>query len=91
MLRTICIEASSETPGDALAAQLRDGVCVHGIYVQRLLEREGDVVDVALAEADFVCGFAACDDDFLDAEFAGGFDDVVCALDVAGVAFVVGD
>jgi hypothetical protein len=55
----------------------------------RLVEREGRVVEIALAETDFVCGFRAGDDDLLDAEFAGGFDDVVGTSYVASVTFVV--
>jgi hypothetical protein len=83
------VEAACETAGDTLATEFGDGVCVHGIDVVSFVEREGRVVQVALAEANFVGGFGGCDDYFLDAEFAGGFDDVVGAGYVAAVAFVV--
>lgn len=49
------------------------------------------IVGITLREADAVRRFGACDDDFLDAEFASCFDDVVGAEDVAAEAFAVWD
>ena len=49
------------------------------------------VVDVTLGEADAIGCFAGGDDDFLDAEFARGFDYVVSGQDVAFEAFIIGD
>jgi hypothetical protein len=53
------------------------------------VEGKGSVVEVALAEADFVGGFTACDDNLLDAELACCFNNVIGAGYVAAVAFVV--
>jgi hypothetical protein len=83
------VEAARETAGHALAAEFGNGVCVHGVHVVGFVQREGCVVEIALAEADFVGGFGARNNDLFNAEFAGGFDDVVGASYVAGVAFVV--
>jgi hypothetical protein len=83
------LEASCEAAGYTLAAELGDGVGVHRVYVEGLGEGEGGVGERALAEADFVDGFGGGDYDFGDAELAGGFDDVVGAGYVAGVALVV--
>jgi hypothetical protein len=82
-------EAAREAPSNALAAEFGDGVGVHGVYVVGFVEGEGGVVERALAETDFVGGFRGSDYDLLDAEFAGGFDDVVSACYIATVAFVV--
>jgi hypothetical protein len=72
------VESACESTGYTLSDQLRDGVGVHGVDVLGLVEREGSVFLFALAEAYFVGGFAAGDDDFADAELAGGFDYIVC-------------
>jgi hypothetical protein len=85
----VSVEAARKAAGHALAAEFGNRVRVHGVYVVGFVEREGGVVERALAETDFVGGFGGGDDDFLDAEFAGGFDDVVGAGYVAAVAFVV--
>jgi hypothetical protein len=85
----VCVEAARETAGDALAAEFGDGIRVHGVHVVGFVEREGGVVERALAETDFVGGFRGGDYDLFDAEFAGGFDDVVGACHIAAVAFVV--
>lgn len=84
-------EPAREAAAAAFAAELARGVGVHGVAVVVLFQREGVVVGVALREADAVGSFGAGDDDFLDAEFAGGFDDVVGAEDVAAEAFAVRD
>lgn len=47
------------------------------------------IIGIALGEADTVGSFRAGNDDFLDAEFAGRFDHIVCAEDVATEAFAV--
>lgn len=49
------------------------------------------VVDIALREAYTVRSFRACDDDFLDAQLASRFDDVVRAEHIAAEAFAVRD
>jgi hypothetical protein len=85
----ISIESTSETPGDTLAAEFGYGVRVHWVYVKGFVEGEGSVVEVTLAEADFVCGFAGGNDDLLNAEFASGFDDIVGAGYVSTIAFIV--
>jgi hypothetical protein len=82
-------EAPREAAGYALAAQLGDGVGVHGVDVDGLFKREGGVGQVALPETDFVGRFARGDYYFLDAEFACGFDDVVGGSGVAAVALIV--
>ena len=83
------IEAAREAACDSLAAEFANRIRVHGIDVVGFVEREGRIIQIALAEADFVGGFGGGDDDFADAEFAGGFDDVVGACCVASVALVV--
>jgi hypothetical protein len=85
----ICVEAARETPGYPLAAKFTDGVSVHGIDVVGFVEREGGVIEVALAEADFVGCFGTGDYYLAHAEFAGGFDDVVCTCCIAAITFVV--
>jgi hypothetical protein len=85
----VSVEAARKAAGHALAAEFGNRVCVHGVYVVGFVEWKGGVVERALAETDFVGGFGGGDDDFLDAEFTGGFDDVVGAGYVAAVAFIV--
>lgn len=85
----VCVEAPGEAAGNALAHEFGDGVGVHGVDVEVLGEGEGGEGKGALAEAYFVGGFRGGDDDFADAEFAGGFDYVVGACCVAFEAFVV--
>jgi hypothetical protein len=82
-------KSAGEAAGNAFAAELGNGVRVHGVYIVGFVEGKGSVVKVALAEADFVGGFTACDDNLLDAELACCFDNVIGAGYVAAVAFVV--
>jgi hypothetical protein len=84
-------EAPREPSSGFLAADLAQGVGVHGVDVVVFFQWEGVVVSVALAEADAVGCLAGGCDDFLDAEFGGGFDYVVGGGDVGAEAFVVGD
>jgi hypothetical protein len=84
-------EAPGEAPSGLFAADLAQRVRVHGVDVVVFFQREGVVVGVALAEADAVGCLAGGCDDFLDAEFGGGFDYVVGGGDVGAEAFVVGD
>lgn len=73
----VCVEAAGKATGYALAAELRDGVGVHRIDVCVFDQGEGSVVEIALPKADLVGGLAAGDDDLLDSELTGCFDDVV--------------
>lgn len=72
-------EASREPARAPLPAQLAGRVGVHRVAVVVLLEGKLVVVCVALRETDAVRGFAARNDDLLDAQLAGRFDDVVGA------------
>jgi hypothetical protein len=49
------------------------------------------IVVFTLGEADTTCRLRRCDNDFLYAQFAGCFDDVVSAHDIRTEVFVVGD
>lgn len=49
------------------------------------------IVCISLRETDAVDGFGGRDDDFLDAEFGGGFDYVVGGADVCLETLGVGD
>jgi hypothetical protein len=84
------VETAGEASSYALAGELGDSVGVHGVDVGVFVERERRVVKVALAEADFIGGFAGRDYDLADAEFAGGFDDIVGGCHVASPQLVVG-
>ena len=85
-------EAPRECACDALAAEFRARVRVHWVAVIGfLVEGEGMVLVVALAEADAVGCLAACDDDLFDAELTRRLDDVVGAGHVLEEAFVVWD
>ena len=48
------------------------------------------IVVFTLGEADTICRLRGCDNDFLHAQLAGCFDDVVSAHDIHTEAFVVG-
>jgi hypothetical protein len=88
-----CVNVGGETTrkaaGNALAAEFGNGVGVHGVYVVGFVEGERGVVEIALAEADFVGCFGGGYYYLSNAEFTGGFDDVVGGGYVAAVAFVV--
>lgn len=85
------IEAAGERSCGLFAADLGQGVCVHGIDIVVFLQRERVVIGIALGEANSVGGLGAGDDDFGDAELAGCFDDIVGCGYVASEAFVVWD
>lgn len=85
------VEAAGERSCGLFAADLGQGVCVHGIDIVVFLQRERVVIGIALGKADSIGGFRAGDDDFGDAEFAGCFDDIVGCGYVASEAFVVWD
>jgi hypothetical protein len=87
----IISEAPREASSGLFAADLAQSVGVHGVDVVVFFQREGVVVGVAFAEADAIGRLAGGCDDFLDAEFGGGFDHVVGGGDVGAEAFVVGD
>lgn len=82
--------AEREGLGNAFHAEFGGGVGVHGCCWGLLGDRERRVVDIAFGIADTIGGDAACEDDFLDSEFAGGFDDVVAAHGIYAKEFVVG-
>lgn len=84
-------EPTGVPAGDALAAQLRDGVGVCWVDVEGFVDGEGREVDVALGVGRAVDRDAAGEDDLLDAQFAGGFDHVVCRDGVCAECFVVRD
>lgn len=58
------------------ATDLGQGVRVHGVDVVIFFEREGVVVVVSLGKADAIGSLGTCDDDLLDSQFAGRFDDL---------------
>lgn len=84
-------EAAREAPRHPLAAQLGQGVRVHGVDVVVLGEREVVVGDVgALGEADAVRRLAGRNHDLGHAQLARGLDDVVGRRHVAAPRLVVG-
>lgn len=85
----VALETAGECSCGLLAADLGESVGVHGVDIVILLQWEGVVVGISLGEADAVSGLAACNDDLLDAELAGCFNDVVCGSHVRCKAFVV--
>lgn len=71
-------EPTGVPAGHALAAQLGDGVGVCWVDVEGFVDGERGEVDIALGVGRAVDRDAAGQDDLLDAQFAGGFDHVVC-------------
>ena len=84
-------EPTGVPAGDALAAQLCDGVGVCWVDVEGFVDGEGREVDVALGVGRAVDRDAAGEDDLLNTQFAGGFDHVVCRDGVCAECFVVRD
>lgn len=70
------LEALSEAGGYALHTDFAGSVNVHGLGGRVFGQGKVRVVDVAFGVADAVGGDGGGEDDFLDSEFAGGFDDV---------------
>jgi hypothetical protein len=63
----IDVEPPCEASSGSFAAQLGDGVSIHWVHVDVILvEREGLVLEVPLAEAYVVRRFPTGDDDLLD-------------------------
>lgn len=85
------VKAAGERSCGLFAADLGQGVGVHGIDIVVLLEWERVVIGIALGKANAIGGFRAGDDDFGNAEFAGCFDDIVGCGHVASEALVVWD
>lgn len=91
----VVLEAASEGAGDAFAAEFAAGVGVHwvnvvGVFIQ-WVGMVGEVFVATLREADAIDGFGGGDDDFLDAEFRGCFDDVVCGHSVDAKGLIIWD
>ena len=84
------LEAHGEGARGLFVDHLGQAVAVHGVDVIVLLQREVLEVLLALGEADAVGGLAGGHDDLADAEFHGGFDDVVGPHDIDPVGLVVG-
>ena len=84
-------EPTGKAARTSFTAKLTRRIRILRIIVVILFQRETVVFSIALRETHAVSCFGAGNDDFLDAEFAGGFDDIVCAQDVAPEAFTVWD
>lgn len=68
--------SAGERASGLFATDLGQGVRVHGIDVVVFFEREGVVVVVSLGKADAIGSLGTGDDDLLDSQFAGRFDDL---------------
>lgn len=84
-------KAASEGGGSGFHTEFTGGVDVHGACGTGFCEGEVRVGDVAFGVGNPVGGYAGCEDDFTDAEFAGGFENVVGAQGVDAISFVVGE
>lgn len=68
--------SAGERASGLFATDLGQGVRVHGVDVVVFFEREGVVVVVSLGKADAIGSLGTRDDDLLDSQFAGCFDDL---------------
>lgn len=84
-------EPTGKAAGTCFTTKLARRIRILWIIVVILFQGEIMEISIALRETDAVCCFGAGNDDFLDADFAGGFNDIVCAQDVAPEAFAVWD
>lgn len=73
------------SPQSLEQAYVSIGVDIVGIFVQW----ERVILIIALSETDAIGRLRRCDDDFLNAQFASCFDDVVGAHNIAAETFVV--
>lgn len=68
--------SAGESASSLFATDLGQGIRVHGVDVVVFFEREGVVVVVSLGKADTIGSLGTRDDDLLDSQFAGRFDDL---------------